>query len=160
MRRVDWIWNLSTALIFIGGAGLALQLGRPLPPWDPPELPPPTPSAAPRAADGSPWSAAQIAVLGKRPLQQSLFDAPPTAAPPTPPPPRPTIELVGTAIGANAPVAIIRRPGTGVALVTLDDDLGSYRITAIERGRIRLANDADAFDVAVPWYAELAEARP
>lgn len=160
MRRAGALWNLGCAAIAAAGILLALQFARPLPAWSPPALPQLTATSQPSAAAPQRWTPDQIAALAARPLHQVLFDPPPVAAPAPPPPPRPALELVGTALGAETPFAIVRRSGTNLALMTLGDEIDAYRITQIERGRIQLTDGVDVFSVQVPWYAELAEARP
>lgn len=152
--------NAATVVVVTLGVGAAAWLLRPLPAWSPPELrlvrsetsstPAPTPSL-PRE---------RLAELCRRPLQRPLFDAPPEPTPPAAPPARPNLQLVATALGADAAYAIVRRPDGVTVLLREGELVENYRITLIERGRAELIQGEDTIVLQVPWYTQIAGQLP
>lgn len=156
VTMLDW----TSRAIAVGSAGLAAWLAWPPALWTPPEMLAPSSNPAPQSAKPLPLDADQLFRRCQRPLQQPLFDPPPAPDPPLDAPPPPNLQLIATALGGAESYAVVRNGDGAAILVAEGESIPPFTVTKIERGRIELSQGDQTLSLTVPWYAQIAEARP
>lgn len=154
VRRMTGTLNAATAVIGVATVWLVVRLLLPLPPWLPPgreTAPASTVDIAPRPAA----SLAELAVIWQRDLRQPVIDAPPQKPKPQAPEPKLAIELLGTAVEADAQYGIFRLADNSTVVKPVGQRVGEFEIVAIGRGSARLRNGRREYELRVPWYERI-----
>lgn len=135
--------RMGLALMSIGLlTGTTLVLGA-----NPPSLPPARTGSAPLPE--MPQAAAPRAALvatSSRSLFRPAIAEPPKASAASSPAAKPRLRLVGVVIAESRPVGLIEQEGSGMRRVSVGDEIGGWRVEAIEARTVRLSRDSQQAD--------------
>lgn len=131
----------------------AIGLLLPLSSWKPPEINLNLDSQA-EDRPRRPLRAAELAVIWRRDLRQTLFDAPPVKSAAVEEP-KLAIELVGTALEAERGFGVFRLPDNRTVVKPVGAFLEGFEVIAVQRGLARLRNGSREYELKVSWYERI-----